>query len=247
MFGKPTCPIDADSKQWIEKRFGWLADEFGLERLVNSPTVLPTEEFLPLDYDYSEEGIENLMFRCADLMGIDGSRLRLNFYEEVRPQYPDTTINTTAGLYSEREDGFDIWLEVRSLSEAAGTLAIIAHELGHVILLGQQRISPDEPDHEPLTDLLTVFLGIGIFPANSVISETNFGGWGGGWSMGKRGYLSMNMFGYAMALYTLARNEPKPTWVKFLRPDVKAAFKKGVKYIAKTKDCSFSPALDNVQ
>ncbi len=38
--------------------------------------------------------------------------------------------------------------------------AIVAHELGHVRLLGEGRITTaDRPDHERLTDLLTVSSG----------------------------------------------------------------------------------------
>ena len=32
-------------------------------------------------------------------------------------------------------------------------------------------VSEDDPNHEYLTDLLTVFLGFGVFSANSVIRE----------------------------------------------------------------------------
>ena len=38
-------------------------------------------------------------------------------------------------------------------------IATIAHELGHVILLGGGRITRDDEHHEDLTDLITVFLG----------------------------------------------------------------------------------------
>jgi len=41
------------------------------------------------------------------------------------------------------------------------------HELGHVLLLADGKISKDRKDHEHLTDLLTVWLGLGIFTANS--------------------------------------------------------------------------------
>lgn len=124
-------------------------------------------------------------------------------------------------------------------------IGTLSHEIGHVILLGEGRISPDEPDHEELTDLLTVFMGLGIFSANSVVHESNWtdGPWSG-WSVGKRGYLSMDMCGYAMSLYTLARDDSSPDWVVHLRPDVRAAFKRGVRYIASSQDCNFLPATN---
>ena len=47
-------------------------------------------------------------------------------------------------------------------------IAAIAHELGHVLLLGGGLISATRRDGEPLTGLVTVYLGMGIFTANAV-------------------------------------------------------------------------------
>jgi hypothetical protein len=54
--------------------------------------------------------------------------------------------------------------------QAARPVALVstlAHELGHVLLLADGRISAQQQDHEPLTDLLTIFFGLGIFSANA--------------------------------------------------------------------------------
>lgn len=240
----PKCPVDPESKRWIEERFTWLTDELGIRRLTSGKMILPTAEFLPLDYECTEEGIGDLMNRVAEYMDVDPTRLTLNFYEDNSPQFEGAINSRTAGLYVENEGNFDIWLAIDGLDDPAGVLATLAHEIGHVVLLGQRRVSPDEEDHEQLTDLLTVFLGLGIFPANSVVHETNWtgGGWSG-WSIGKQGYLSMNMFGYALALYALARGEPKPQWATHLRPDVKAYLRRSIRYITRTSDCLYLPAI----
>jgi hypothetical protein len=242
---KPKCPVDESTKSWIETRFSWLTDKLGIERLQTGRTVLTTEEFLPLTYERTEEGIHDLMCRVATLMDVDSATLNLGFYEDGTPQFEGVINSRSAGLYTKTGEKFDIWLEVYSLDDPVSVIGTLAHEIGHVILLGQNRISPDEPDHEELTDLLTVFLGLGIFPANSVVYESNWteGQWSG-WSMGKRGYMSMDMYGYAMSLYTLARDDPSPEWAVHLRPDVRAALKRGVRYIESTQDCSFKPATN---
>ncbi|PQO33066.1 hypothetical protein [Blastopirellula marina] len=129
-------------------------------------------------------------------------------------------------MYSEVEEAgyYRIQLNVDGLNDPLSVVATLAHEIGHVRLLGEDRVSREEHDHEPLTDLLTVYLGLGICTSNSVIQE---GSWSngayGGWSMSRSGYLSMNQYGYALGLYALARGEPKPTWLKYLRPDVRHA------------------------
>src|SRR5262249_9744681 len=99
-------------------------------------------------------------------------------------------------------------------------------------LLGHGRITEEVEDHEPLTDLLTVFLGMGVFTANSVIRENYWhAGAVSGWDMNRRGYLSMPMYGYAFALFARARGEENPAWAREVRPDVLFAFKQGARFL----------------
>ncbi|QDU57344.1 hypothetical protein [Aeoliella mucimassa] len=244
---KPSCPVDEASKRWIEHRFSWLTDQFGINRLLDAPIVIPTEEFLPLKYECTEEGIRHLMCLVASYMDVEPGCLKLGFYDDTKPHFEGMVHSGTAGLYVQSEEGkFDIWLEINSLADPASVVGTLSHEVGHVLLLGQNRISPEEEDHEPLTDLLTVYLGLGIFQANSVVHEAIWRqGHYSGWSMGRRGYLSMDMYGYAMALYTLARKDASPDWMVHLRPDVKGALKRGIRYILETKDCEYQPALQS--
>jgi hypothetical protein len=109
-------------------------------------------------------------------------------------------------------------------------------------LLGGGHITDQAEDHEPLTDLFTVFMGMGIFTANSVLREKNWqaGQWAG-WSMSRLGYLTMDLYGYAFALFAWSRGEEWPAWAGHLRGDVHAAFKKGFKYLQKTGDSLFKP------
>jgi len=54
---------------------------------------------------------------------------------------------------------------------------------------------------EPLTDLLTVFLGFGVFTANAAFRiEQHQDGRSQGWSARRQGYLSEEEFGYALAV-----------------------------------------------
>jgi hypothetical protein len=109
----------------------------------------------------------------------------------------------------------------------------LAHELGHVHLLGHGRVSDQAADHEPLTDLLTVYLGMGIFTANSVIREHYWHeGQVWGWNIGRSGYLGMPDFGYAFARFARARVEEGAEWVSELRLDVRSAFKQAMRFLA---------------
>jgi len=60
------------------------------------------------------------------------------------------------------------------LLDPMSLVATMAHELGHVILLGGNLLTHDTPDQEPMTDLLTGFTGLGIFTANSAARFMQF-------------------------------------------------------------------------
>lgn len=89
-----------------------------------------------------------------------------------------------------------MWLEVSRLGDPTSVAATIAHELGHVHLIGGKRVDPNAADHEPLTDLLTVFLGLGVLTSNSTIRDRSYhvGNWDS-WSISRQGYLTSPMFG----------------------------------------------------
>jgi len=235
----PKPPISEAERAWIEGRFNWLTKEFGPKRLLTAPLILPTSAFFPSTYHGTEAELVTIMARVAEFMDIDPGLLRLNFYVDSHPKFEGQWNHGTAGLYLESDGYFDIWLEASKLEDPLGVVATVAHEIGHVILLGQRRVSPDEEDHELLTDLVTVFMGMGIFSANSVIQEGYW--WRGissGWSMARQGYMSMNMHGYALALYALARSDLRPRWASYLRPDVRSALKQSLRFIQKTDECT---------
>lgn len=215
-----------------------------MHQLVSHKTFLPTEEFLPLDYEYTEEGITELMKRVAQSMGVDASLLDLNFYEDEGIGVDGTTYPASTGLYAEKNGRFEIWLEVNCLDDPGGVIATLAHEIGHVRLLGEHRITPETEDQEELTDLLVVFLGLGVFAANASLHETNIHGSGySAWSVGKRGYMSMHAIGYALSLYALTRGQSRPDWLIHLRPDAKAYVSRGIRYVTKVRDCKYQPAI----
>jgi hypothetical protein len=229
--GKIQCPVDASTRQWIDQRWAWLMREFGCEGFRKRPLILPDPKFFPDSYTGTFEDVEALLFRVACYMEIDPERIELKFYQETRL----TDVGEhhgTAGLYHEENGRFQIWLETRKLANPAALIATMAHELGHVHLLGHGRVSHDEEDHEPLTDLITVFFGMGVITANSVIHEDYWqAGHFTGWSMGRHGYLTMAMYGYAFALYARDRDEENPTWTRELRLDVRSAFKQATRYL----------------
>ncbi|MGD9126208.1 MAG: hypothetical protein PVH19_02415 [Planctomycetia bacterium] len=237
MFGlfrsKPRCPVDSEMRKWIDIRWAWLEDQFGLERLLNGRVILPNQEYFPDSFHHDEKSAHQILGRVCGYMDIDPAVIRLSFYEDCNPVYEGRWRKGTAGLYYHGSKRFRIWVEVRNLDNPLALVSTFAHELGHVHLLGYGRISDKAEDHEPLTDLLTVYFGMGVFSANSVIQEQSFCSIEGfGWSMGRQGYLGMSDYGYAFARFARARNEDGKAWASELRLDVRSAFKQAMRFLA---------------
>lgn len=237
MFGwfrsKAECPVEPQLREWIDVRWSWLETEFGREKLQNARVILPRPEFFPDPYQGTEPDARRILDRVCGYMDINPATVLLSLYEDRNPVFEGNFRQGTAGLYHPEGGQYRIWVEVTNLQDPQAMVATMAHELGHVLLLGQGRISPEEEDHEPLTDLLTVYVGLGIFTANSVIHENYWhSGQVSGWSMGRRGYLDMRALGYALAKFAQARGEDRPPWMRELRLDVRSAFKQTVRFLA---------------
>ncbi|MEX2214409.1 MAG: hypothetical protein WD768_09795 [Phycisphaeraceae bacterium] len=228
MFGlfKTRCPLDTREKAWTETRMRWLADKFGIDRLRRADVILPTREFFPDDYSGEERQVRPLFDRVCRYMGVNPAGLKLYIV-------PDNQMVDTGGLYF-REPHTVIYVAQRLLANQQWLVATLTHEVAHELLLGEGRLGTDVPDHEWITDLLPVFLGMGIFAANSTLEQ-------GSWGFRCQGYLPSHVFGYAMALFLFARGEGRPAWAEHLRPDAKDALTKGLKYLQKTGDSLFHP------
>lgn len=229
---QPVCPVGADTRTWIDNRWKWLENQFGRRRLRNLTVVLPRPEFFPEPYYGEEEDVRRMLDRVCQYMGLDPATIELSLYDERESVHLEGWRSGTAGLYEPEDGRYRIWVEASGLDDPAGVVATLAHELGHVHLLGHGRISAEAEDHEPLTDLLTVFLGLGVFTANAVIRESTWrAGATSGWKIGRQGYLGMPVFGYALARFARARGEDGSAWSRELRLDVGTPFKQAMRFL----------------
>ncbi|MEU6973236.1 hypothetical protein AB0A71_37050 [Kitasatospora aureofaciens] len=229
----PKCPVGPDERAWIEESMAWLAAEFGRAVLDRAP-VLPTAEYFPGPFRGSEEDIRGVIAQICGYLDVAPNRLTI----EIQPDDGEDAMvadlrlarrsRYAAGHYR-RENGRPvIAVDQRQAARPVALVATVAHELGHVRLLDEQRIPADRRDHEPLTDLLTVHFGLGIFTANSAF---NYSQDKQGWSYTRLGYLSERMFGYALACYAHRRGETKPAWARHLTTNPRAYLKQGLRYL----------------
>jgi hypothetical protein len=249
----PQLPISPEEKEWAEAAFRWLMEDLGTDVLRES-VILPTAEFFPDPYEGRQQDVLPMLKRLCEYMSVDVEQIKLEFYAESSgddflKRYPleyQTQHSGAAGHYRIRKGKQIIAIETGQLQDTTALVATLAHELGHAILIGENRVSPADEGHEPLTDLLTVYYGLGIFTANSAFKFSQWDAGGRhGWQAKRLGYLSEEMFGYALALFAWVRGETNPEWSKFLEVSVKSYFKTCLKYLAMTNDCSLEHNINS--
>ncbi|HEX5597047.1 MAG TPA: hypothetical protein VFX61_13680 [Micromonosporaceae bacterium] len=234
-WGRAKCPVRQVEQEWIENSLDWLLAEFGSVRLRDA-VVLPTDEFFPGTYRGSREDIESVFDRLCVHMDIDPARVMLEHYaddveRELAAYVPISSRSVgAAGHYQVRDGRPIIAIRDDQAASPVALVATIAHELGHVLLLGDRRISEHREDHEPLTDLLTVFFGLGIFSANAAFQFSQDESY---YRTSRLGYLTEPMFGYALARYAWLRGEMDPPWARYLTTNPRAFLNRGLRFLAR--------------
>lgn len=238
-FTAAKCPVDAETKEWIEVSFNWLIAEISAETLKEIEAVLPTEKYFPDPLTGKPRDVRRMLERVCVFMDIDPKEVDLNLYSKaLEDQARRTPAVEQVGhphfLYKKQKGKYNLRLEAAQAKNADSLVAGIAHELAHVILVGENRFDRTRDDIEPMADLLTVFYGFGVFTANAAVelAQARNMKYEGGPHL-REGYITEEMYGYALALFAYARGESSPGWKKHLHVNVKHYFKQGLKYLEK--------------
>jgi hypothetical protein len=254
MFGlRPKLPISDEDRQWVDDGFNRLAKMLGHKRMLEAKLVLPDAEHFPDPYDKSDAAAERMFCRICDYMQVDRSRIDLEIFPDETDELKDMlpywkgSHDGCAGLYVHPDDESHrmvVALRSSQLDDPMALVATLAHELGHVILLGDGLMEHSVKDMEPMTDLITVFLGFGIFNANCAARLTK---WQDerkqGWSMKRLGYLPEEIYGYALARFAQERGERQPKWTAHLSTNVRVYFKKSEAWLEDQKKAASRPIV----
>lgn len=243
------CPVGGAHQAWIETSITWFVREFGREPAMR-PIVLPWPDLRSAGYTGTPEQINDVVARTCELMEIDRSELTVELIGRQDEDAAALEGKRTVGHYYVENGRAVIGLDMTEASDAAYLTAVIAHELCHVRLLGEERITHERKDHERLTDLLTVYFGFGVFSTNAALrfgeatrrfsiqplgdldERTLNAARNDGYS--RLGYLTEREFGYAMACYAWLRGETEPPWASHLDPGPRTFLRQGLAYLART-------------
>jgi hypothetical protein len=226
------CPVHQQTRIWLENSFLTLLSIFGEQQTQYRKVLTAERSDFPIRFDGSERAAFETLKIVATQMEIPADKITLDFYDENLRRI---TEGTPSGLYwgKGETDKFEISVARTVLDDPEAMIAVLAHELAHVKLLGEQNVTEND---ELLTDLTTILFGLGVFNANAAFRTFNDAKHYG-WS--QMGYLSQMEWGYGLALFAYIRQELEPEWADYLCTNVKGDFFKGLQFIADHEDIIF--------
>jgi len=229
MFGlfKPKPPLSPWEKAWAENRMGWMAGHFGMNCLLDAPTLISDYAGIP-NVSNKEEATELLTF-IKQWMKLD-----FNAHLQVFSDTPTLEANVADAA----EDSLRIEIHEKHFDDRDVLIAIIARQLAQRALVGT--VIQNEGW---AIDLHPAFCGLGIFAANATLRATGRSDGLSWWTTQQSGYLPSRIFGYALALRHTVRGDASAEWSSVMRQDALVAFQEGVTYLEKTKDTVFNRDL----
>jgi len=225
----PKPPLPVREKAWTEVRMGWLARQFGINRLRDAEVVLHDDRWLREDYAGTAGDARRFLDHLAGFMQTDPSSIQFKVGED----------EGECGDACQRQPGV-LCLSEGQLADLPRLAAVLSRELA-VQMLANHGLLQSDRDAEWVADLLPLYLGLGVFTANAALSEgTEAQGRHGRCATRRHGCLNPCMIGYALALFAWVRDERSPEWGKFLLPEAADMLASGLRYLHATKDSLLS-------
>ena len=237
---RPRLPIDHDELEWQLATFKWLGEEFGAS--AETELVEPSPKWFPSAALKGPGRVEALFADVKRAAGMEDWPCELEAGRQDRPA------QVGAGLLLRHEgaaapcgtfmiEGADgerkviITYNPSLAMDTGAMIATFAHELAHYLMSTAGSAPPGGWELQELhTDLAAVYLGFGIFLANSARSFSQFqSATEAGWSSRSQGYLSEGALVTALAIFErLAGRDPGAAGAclkPYLEGDLKAAAK----------------------
>ena len=232
-FFDPKPPVDALEVEWLLACFAWL--DRGLSAAPASPRPgLATPETASI----AGAGTASELFAAVKAFaGLEEWHCVLEQGDAPREAVlpggvGEYSTRHALGTYSVEGNAPVIRYDPTLLANPAALVATFAHELAHLLMATLDEPPGGDELHEHATDCAAVYLGFGIFLANSARQFEQFqDAWTHGWRSSTSGYLSEAALVTATAMFVrlfaidpaLARAPLKP----YLQKD----FAKALKYL----------------
>ena len=251
MFGwisRSDLPEDS-TVDWLFDVYAWLLQETGgyAAFRAKAKLVLPTDEFFPVSAELEGHELALALFAAAsEHAGLAQGACKLIPHDEL-PSTTDvlgdvpfgqSSSQGAAGAFHGAAAGEGLVSYAPSgLKDPEAFVATLAHELGHYVIHSFAQPAPGGAEaREPATDVCAIFLGFGVFTANSAFRfEQHQTAFTQGWSYRRLGYLGERPLSYALAIFlTLLGLDARAARQK-LKPNPHAYVRTALKHLAKEK------------
>jgi len=138
-----------------------------------------------------------------------------------------------AGTYLRQGNAVEISYDPKLAADPWALVATLAHELAHYFLDDYRKMPPGgAAGFEPSTDLCVVYLGFGLFAANTAFRFQQMQDFQSqGWSYSRHGYLKEREWTFALAVFLNLREiDPAPA-VAHLKPHLASQLKRSLRYL----------------
>lgn len=237
--------LDESSVQWLFEAYAWALRSFGSD-IFHEDTILvtPTDRHFPARANSAEEMASTAFGRVMAYAGMQNWPCELvqlapganpvvtpSIAIRHAPRGPAAIVSVTGETKS-----LPIAFDPQHIRKPHVLIAIFAQQLAYHLGRAAGEGPPGgEELRGPAADLLAIFMGFGLFLANSALTVCRGGCSGCGTSVQSLGYLTEDEFAYALAIFCALKNirneEVEPHLKKTLRPFYRMA----VKEIGKTK------------
>lgn len=234
LFG-PKLPVDLDEFEWLIACFAWL--ERDLETRKATADWRPLLVLPELDVIRKAKTASDLFLAVKELSGLAEWPCELERGHVRNEVYPSGIGHSHSskhalGTFSVEGNKAVIRYDPALLGQPQALLATFAHELAH-LWLHSVGDPPGGPDlHEHATDCAAVYLGFGVFLANSARNFEQFQDLGmHGWKAQASGYLSERALVTALAIFVRRFGYQAKTAGAPLKPYLRSDFMDALKYI----------------
>ena len=209
---------EPDEQDWILDGLRELVAKAGFTPFVLAPVVEPTDEFFPDPYVPGLASLRAMTRRLMDYAGLESHemdfetfvakrRLEMDEHGLLRDRGHDGTAAWFAGIDGSR---CLFGISEQQLPEPDVLAATMSHEVAHAWRRIHGLETEDRDTEEMLTDLTTVYLGLGILTGNGAYRYRASGELTGGWAITRwttqqGGYLPVQAMAFALAAQALAR------------------------------------------
>jgi len=240
-FGERTF-LDSDDENWIVDTWAWFLQRLGgIESLRRATLVMPTRAFFAPTERTGHERAEHIFASVKQYAGMldwpcrliaqpPRAELRVGEVTALKP-----ITQPPGGTFAFEGNEATISYDPSGLDDPLKLVAVFIHELAHYRLATLRvEVPGGEEMHEFATDLLTVYLGFGIFGANSAFNfSQHHDTMSQGWKYSRSGYLNERAWVFALALFLDLRQQNPDDAKPFLKPHLFADMLKARRSIQK--------------